>query len=67
VTPTENVEIESSDSHDGIVRVFLVWDQDCTSFVPDEGKVVVGGFDVAELGGACSEKGSVLNIGIVFW
>jgi hypothetical protein len=67
VTPAKDVEVESSDSHDGVVGVFLVWDQDCTGFVPDESKVVVGWFDIAELGWACSEKGSVLNIGIVFW
>jgi len=67
VTPTEDVEVESSDSHDGVVGVLLVWDQDCTCFVPDESEVVVGGFDVAELGWASSEQGSVLNIGVVFW
>ena len=67
MTPTEDVEVESSNSHDGVVCVLLVWDQDCTCFVPDESKVVVGGFDVAELGGTSSKQGSVLNIGIMLW
>ena len=67
MTPAENVKVESSDGHNGVVGVFLVWYQDSTGFIPDEREVVVGGFDVAELGWAGSEKRSVLNIGIMFW
>ena len=66
MAPTEDIEIESSNSHDGVVGIFLVRDQDCTSLVPDKDKVVIGGFGIAELRWASSKEGSVLDIGIVF-
>ena len=43
--PREEVEVETGDAHDRVVRVFLVLDGDVGEGVPGVGKVVVGGVD----------------------
>jgi len=66
MAPGEEVEIEAGDGHDGVVDVCLVGDEDVAGGVPDEGEVVVGADDGAEVGWRSCEEWDILDIGVVF-
>lgn len=66
VKPREEIEVEASDSHDGVVGILLVGDEEVGGGVPNKGEVVVAGVDRLEEGGGSGEEGDVLNIGVVF-
>ena len=66
MAPGEEVEIEAGDGHDGVVDVCLVGDEDVAGGVPDEGEVVVGADDGAEVGWRSCEEWDILNVGVVF-
>lgn len=63
--PGQEVEVEAGDGHDGVVSVLLVGDEEVGGSVPDEGEVVEGAEDGAEVGGRCGEQRDVLEVGIV--
>jgi hypothetical protein len=65
VEPGEEVEVEASNGHDGVVRVLLVGDEEVGGGIPDKGKVVKGAQDGAEVGGRGGEEGHVLEIGVM--
>lgn len=67
MTPSKCVEVESGESHDGVIDVFLVWNQDLTRLVPDKRKVVVARTEGSKLRRAGSKQRSVLDIRIVLW
>lgn len=49
MNPREEVKIESCDSHDGIIVIFLDGDKNVGEFVPKENKTsIIGGFDGAK-------------------
>ena len=64
--PRQEVEVEPSDAHDGVVGISLVRHEEVGGSVPNECEVVVAGSKGLEEARASSEEGDVLNIGIVF-
>ena len=48
VVDGEDVQVEAGDTHDGVVGVFLIGDNEVGEGVPHECKVVVGGVDGLE-------------------
>lgn len=65
--PREKVEIEASHGHDGVVYVFLVWDNEISSSVPDEDKVVVvGGPKRSKERRTGGEERDILDVWVVF-
>jgi hypothetical protein len=64
--PGQKVQIETGDGHDGVVGVLLVGYNEVGGGIPDEGKVVEGTQDRAEVSRRSREKRNVLKVGIVF-
>jgi dissimilatory sulfite reductase (desulfoviridin) alpha/beta subunit len=65
--PREEIKVEASNCHYGVICINLVLNQEIGSSIPDKGKaIVVGGVKGLEKGRACGEERNVLNIGVVF-
>lgn len=62
----QNVQVEASYAHDGVVCVFLVADGEVGCLVPDEGEIVVARVDRLEEGRASGEQRYVLDVRIMF-
>lgn len=64
--PREEVKVEASDAHDGVISESLVRNKEIGGGIPDKGKVVVSRSKRLEEGGTGSKERYVLDIGIVF-
>lgn len=64
--PREKVKVESSDAHDGIIKVLLIRNNNLGSLVPHIGELIVSGAKGFEEGRAGGKKRDVLDIGVVF-
>ena len=65
VQPRQGIEVEARQSHDGVVCVFLVGDEEVGGGVPDEGEVIERAENRFHVCGGCGEEGHVLEIGVV--
>lgn len=65
MSPAEQVQVEASDGHDGVVGVLLIRQKNLACPIPHKGEFVIGRKDAAELRGARSEKRSVLDVRVV--
>ena len=62
----EEVEVETGNSHDGIVGVALILHSVVGEGVPGEGEIIVSGVEGFEERGRSSEEGDILNVRVVF-
>lgn len=64
--PGEKVEVEASDTHDGVVRIALVWNHEIGYGIPDKHEVlVVRGTNGPKEGRTCREEGDILDIRVM--
>lgn len=66
MNPRQEVKVETSDAHDRIINVLLVWHDDFSSLVPHKCELVIRGAKRLEEGRAGGEKRNVLDIRVVF-
>lgn len=63
--PAEEVQVESCQSHDRVVEVLLVGNQEIACGIPYKLEVVEGGQDGLHVGRRCGEQRDVLDIRVV--
>lgn len=63
--PAEEVQVESCQSHDWVVEILLVGNQEIACGIPYKLKVVEGGKDRLHVGRRCREERDVLDIRVV--
>lgn len=63
--PGQHVQVESGKSHDGVVGVLLVRNNQVGCLVPGEGEFVESAEGVSEVRWCCAEQRNVLKVGVV--